>query len=233
MKEKVMRAMLVPYIVCVIVVSLLTSSQRPRIAFADGQLVCQAGRADTYATADGTEYPDASGPLLTTWGTLPAHALQRAFDDCERNEDFVQTLSGCALDSAVTKAVLTLHVKGTPQGETYNDLLILGSGGTLRWGVGMSTLESVRTGGNDAVWSETDSATFVLDLGNLPPSEQNPSGYPAWAQGTTNILPFLAAGHDLDIVLRDDTCVDFLTLEVFSPTPARQASWGELKVWYR
>jgi hypothetical protein len=198
-----------------------------------GELVCPAGRLDAYDTSDGSEPASPSAALVATVSALPTPTSLREFDVCVRNHDFAHTFSACAIDTGLSSAVLVLWLKGDPTGEAYSDRLMLGSGGTLRWGMLMNTLESLRTGGSDGTWSAGDSATFVLDLGNLPPSEASPSGFPSWPAGRTDILAFLRSGGDLDIVLRDDTCVDAMTLQVNSSTPALPASWGSVKVRYR
>jgi hypothetical protein len=197
-----------------------------------GEATCIAGRHDAFDSSDGLEPAQPSAALLVTVGQQPASPL-RNFDECVKNHTFAHTITGCALDSALTSAVLLVRLKGDLNGETNNDRLMLGSGGVPRWGLLMNDLLSFQSSGGDIIWSPGDSATFVLDLGSLPPSQASPSGWPSWPAGRTDLLSFLRAGGDLDIIARDDTCVDAVTLQVNSTTPALPVSWGGVKVRYR
>ena len=203
---------------------LLLSALVPTAAHA-GEATCISGRHDAFDFSDGPEAAQPSAALLVTLGQQPASPL-RNFDECVKNHTFAHTISGCALDSGLTSAVLYIRLKGDPSGETNNDRLMLGSGGVPRWGLLMNDLQSFQTNGGDIVWSPGDSATFVLDLGNLPPSQASPSGWPSWPAGRADLLSFLRAGGDLDIIARDDTCVDAVTLQLNSTTPARPRSLG-------
>ncbi len=73
-------------------------------------------------------------------------------------------------------------------------------------------------------WDIGQEAVLVLDLANLVPG----------LNGNTNIVPSLAGGT-LDVVIEDDTAVDYITLETCTACPVgvQQKTWGSVKAMYR
>jgi len=69
-------------------------------------------------------------------------------------------------------------------------------------------------------WSSGEEATLILHLGALPPDPG----------GRTSVIGAFADG-DFDVVVDDDTQVDYVSLTLCTdcPTPTESSSWGRLK----
>jgi len=167
-------------------------------------ITCTAGRVDSFATSDGPEPSSPSPALLSLLnGCTPGAAPLTMFDVIPCKQCFGHTLDKCWSDSCVVVgALLQIHLRAgdcTPQ----DDSLYFMNGGSGVWGIGLSTLENLATGGTDPTWSPGDDRVFTLDLANLPPD----------GNGVTNILAALQNGQ-LGVLVRDGTGVDFIRIRV-------------------
>jgi len=177
---------------------------------------CLVGRMDNFATIDGAETAAPSAPLcalLQTCSNGPRNNCNPVPPNCSEfdcpgiDRCFGHTFTGCWDPTCtVIHARLNLRVRSVSGG---NDGLGLYQDGVGVWGVSFSTL---------GTWP--GDLTISLDLENLPPN----------ALGVTNVLAMLQDG-DLDVVIQDDTEVDFLELIVTTcchcvePPPDMVAWW--------
>lgn len=200
---------------------------------------CQAGQADDFATSDGTEACAPSG----IW-----HAcLQQSTGggagqfDTNRIDRFVGhtfDLATCGSDAdtlSTSTMVVVIHMRGVAASNSRpdNDYLLLGVEGFPQWGAKLSSLQCLRTGGADCIWSPNDTAAFVIDLQDLPPSDPPPSGWCGWPSGTTNMVALVGDHGTLDVGVSDDTMVDYVQVQFDAATPTRRSTWGDVKVRYR
>jgi hypothetical protein len=220
--------LVVPASVAIALTFLLGSPERASALDAE---TCQAGRQDNFTTADGVEAATPSSALMSAIHAVTTEPL-RPFDACVIDGYFAHTVTGCGLDSTAESVRLTLQLRGVGS-QANTDLIYFAVNGVFRWGLRMNTLQSLRTGGADPSWSNGDVGTFVLELGALPASDTNPSYGPRYPAGVTSILGVVLQAGSLDVILADDTCVDYLTVEAMNPTPVAQRSWGAVKVRHR
>jgi hypothetical protein len=82
---------------------------------------------------------------------------------------------------------------------THTDSIILGVGGTTKWGMGMPAFNNWANG--SPTWNQGDKLCVELDLGNLPGNAYN-------------IIPDMQAAGELFVAVQDDTAVDFVELKV-------------------
>ena len=184
-------------------------------------VTCLAGHIDNFATGDGAE-PSSPSPTLLTAMNGGSTVVFNQFD--HEGIDYVlgHTFSGCWPANCAAGAILSFHVRGVSAG-TDTDEIILGVNATPVYGVLFNTLQSIRTSGADLTWDPGDEATFALDLSNLP----------AGQGGGPDILASLQGG-DLDVLIDDDSNVDYIQLYVrVNSTPALSSTWGSVKAIYR
>jgi hypothetical protein len=160
--------------------------------------VLTGGLNDNYAAPND---PASRGPELNA--AFPA-AIWKDFDSAAINSFVGFTFSNLPAD--IVCAQLEIHLR--PTGDAGNDILYLGllpsPVGQLAWGTPLSALPG--TGGS---WNAPlDPAAFTLDLAALPASASSPA---------TSLLAKLNADRRLDILVQDDTQVDYvkLTLRTF------------------
>lgn len=161
---------------------------------------CVAGKQDNFDTSDGPEPTSPSLYLLNNPGYCYNGGLTQ-FDVLPINTCFIHTLNNCCWPAnwKVISAKLEICLKGGTY-LTHTDSMHFRQNGTNLWGISLNNLISWKTSGADTVWSKLQSECFVLDLSNLP-------------LGGTDILSDLEAGF-LDVVVADDTGVDYMILTV-------------------
>lgn len=120
------------------------------------------------------------------------------FDEPVQNRCFGTTLS-CAKNCQASAAKFCTKLHATSAG-SQNDEIALLQGTTIVWKTKISALQA---GGN---WNAGAKLEICLDLAALPVSTD-----PAFA-GVTNILAALQDG-DLDLLVKSNTAVDYLTLD--------------------
>jgi concanavalin A-like lectin/glucanase superfamily protein/SdrD B-like protein/flagellar hook capping protein FlgD len=180
-------------------------------------ITCTAGRVDSFATTDGPEPSSPSPALLSLLnGCSPGSPPLTLFDVIPCHQCFGHTFDKCWSDSCVvTGAIVQIHLRAgdcTPQ----DDSLYFMNGASAVWGIGLSTLENLATGGTDPTWSFGDDRVFTLDLANLPPD----------TYGVTNILAALQNGQ-LGVLVRDGTGVDFIRIRVTVCCPSGNLGGGK------
>jgi hypothetical protein len=159
---------------------------------------CPGGRVDNFATGDGPEPSSPSAALSAITG-----GVYKGFDDDTDNRYFLHTFHCWQESSTVIGATLTFRAKASAFLGASNDAIHLRqNGSTLVWAEFLSQLP-----GAGGTWNANQTATFTLDLANLPPSTI--STY----TNITNVLASLQDG-DLDVAIQDDTEIDYMNLEV-------------------
>ena len=172
--------------------------------------ITAGGVTDDFA---GAEPASPSAGLRARLGS----SIYRGFDTgldpnnpCPHNLTFAHTFSN--LPPCITAAHLTVRLRSCG-GLSQNDSLGLsftGSNGTLvtnagSWGRYLGT-NNPSPGLTNAVWSSGMTMIVPLDLSNLT----NGNGT------VTNLLSDMSANGFLDVVLQDDTAIDYLILDVTS-----------------
>lgn len=118
-----------------------------------------------------------------------------------QNALFIHQLSFPVTAGSIGAATLQFRAKAAPVGQTNSDFITFFEGSTYITGASLNQL--VEAGGT---WNPNQDATFVLDLNNLPP-----------AFSIHSILHSLYDG-DLDIVIGNETGVDWMCLDAVSDT---------------
>ena len=155
---------------------------------------CLGGINDSFDTSN-IEPSNPSTSLISGILSQCSTGIQSGFDIFTDNRCFGHTFDciknkPCKLKSAV----LEICMKAANVYLTNTDSLILGTYGNPLWGLGLPTL-------NGGTWNQGEELCINLDLNNLP-------------QGGTSILNnIFFAGH-LDVVVQDDTAVDFVNLQL-------------------
>lgn len=158
--------------------------------------VLLGGRNDNYAAPND---PASRGSALNA--AFPA-AVWKDFDSASINSFVGYTFERLPAD--IVCAQLEIHLR--PTGGAGNDVLYLGLLPTPVGGFAWSTPLGQLAGGS---WiGPLDPAAFTLDLANLPATSSTPA---------TSLLAKLNADRRLDILVQDDTQVDYvkLTLRTF------------------
>ena len=178
-----------------------------------------AGLVDDFALPEDPATPSAA--LSDIINNHPTLSLQTAdYDSTVTNHWIAQTFSG--LPENITGAILELKIKGIGGGVEDDDFWLgffetslddrvyrqpLGSRG--------GALNGLATGPVDD-WLVDSVFTLVLDLSALP-----------LQVGTLNILPDLQVNRFLDVIVADDTAVDYMRLTITAvPEPATLALFG-------
>ena len=166
------------------------------------EFTCPAGREDNFSTGDGSEPTDPSAYLLSNWGYCSSGPLTQ-FDVIPQDKCFVHTFGKCCWPPSytITEAYLEICMKAGPS-MPYTDSIKFRQNGDNLWGISLNGLISWWTDGTDNRWDQEQTECFVLDLSNLP-----------LGSGMSNILSRLEDGY-LDIIVADDTAVDYMVLTV-------------------
>jgi len=156
--------------------------------------VCTAGVDDDFNPTS-VEPCDPSPMLISGILAGCSAGMQSSFDQFIDNRclghTFTQciTKTNCPLRSA--KLYTCLQAANVPL--TQTDSIILGVNGAALWGQSLPSL-------NGGTWNPGEKMCFELDLSNLV--------------GGVNMLNDIQTAGHLDVVVQDDTAVDFLTLSV-------------------
>lgn len=124
------------------------------------------------------------------------HAATEYFDSFEPDHWFIHTLSSFRTEKCVVRnATLTMRVRaGTAS--SYNDGIAIRRDGHLLWSGSIAQLTE------DRIWMTGKTTLLSLDLTALPLADGS----------TTTILPAIQNGQ-LDVLLFDDTSIDYLTYD--------------------
>ena len=156
---------------------------------------CNSGLNDNF-NPNNLELSNPSTNLINGILSQCSAGIQSGFDIFIDNRCFGHTFNciknkPCNLKSAYLE--ICMQAANVPL--TNTDSLILGTYGSSLWGLGLPTL-------NGGTWNPGEQLCLNLDLNNLPSS------------GFSIINDIFIAGH-LDVVVQDDTAVDFVNLKLF------------------
>lgn len=114
-----------------------------------------------------------------------------------QNTFFIHQVAFPVTSGSINSATLRFRAKAAPIGLTGTDFISFFEGATFITGANISQL--IEAGGT---WNNNQDANFTLDLNNLPP-----------VFSVNSILQYLNDG-DLDIVIGNETGVDWMCLDV-------------------
>jgi hypothetical protein len=158
--------------------------------------VCSAGVADQFSLSNGAEPSNPSSALVSGYLSGCSAGIQTGFDIFIDNRCFGHTFTDCFIDGEcpLRSARLRICIKAANVFLTQTDSLSLGINGAGLWGMGLPAL-------NGGTWNQGEEMCLDLDLSNLPGS------------GANILLDIQMAGH-LDVMVQDDSAVDFLNLAI-------------------
>ena len=156
--------------------------------------VCKAGEDDNFNTGN-TELSSPSPALISGILSGCSAGMQTGFDQFMNDRCFGHTFTDCLSKTScpLRSAVLETCLQAANVALTQTDGIILGVNGVGLWSESLPTL-------NGGGWNPGDMMCFQLDLSNLA--------------GGVNILNDIQTTGHLDVVVQDDTAVDFVTLTV-------------------
>lgn len=173
----------------------LVSAQTTTIAFGNNRccltFTFRAGKADDFSLANGARGEPVTPVSLTA---TPAY-----FDATRGNRVLAQRFRlGTA--NCVQSATLRIRLKALPGGSSDDTIAVRVPGGSS-WAKRVATVSPA----GPWVYSASQAATktVVLDLGAMPSSA-----------GSTSLLAALNTKHVLDVIVQDDTSVDYIRLIV-------------------
>ncbi|VVU94363.1 hypothetical protein CPAV1605_85 [seawater metagenome] len=156
--------------------------------------VCVAGLNDGFDT---TNLENSSPSTLLLSGILSqcSAGVQSGFDIFIDNRCFGHTITNCLTRGPcdLKKAILHICIQAAQVSLTNTDSIILGTNGQSLWGRNLGIL-------NGGSWNPGDSMCLDLDLDNLP--------------GGGSILNNIDSIGHLDVVVQDDSAVDFVRLNI-------------------
>jgi hypothetical protein len=157
--------------------------------------VCIAGVNDNFLTTN-LEPSNPSLPLLSGILSTCSAGVQSGFDIFIDNRCFGHTFTNCVDKGPcpLKKASLEICMQASQVPLTNTDSLILGFNGGGVWSKSLPDL-------NSGSWNPGDVNCLTLDLDNLP------------IDGASILNALQSTGH-LDVVVQDDTAVDYVNLEV-------------------
>jgi len=155
---------------------------------------CIAGKSDNFLTSDGSEPSSPSSALVSGLLAGCSAGIQSGFDIFADNRCFGHTFNNCFSNGEcpLKNAYLKMCLKAANVFLTNTDSLVLGINGLALWGHGLPVL-------NGGTWNQHDQMCLELDLSNLPGTNDN-------------ILNDIQSVGHLDVMVQDDTAVDFLNL---------------------
>jgi len=158
--------------------------------------VCFAGLEDNFSLSNGNEPSQPSLAMLSGILSGCSAGIQSGFDIFADNRCFGHTFTKCFSqgECPLKSAHLRLCIKAANVFLTNTDSLVLGINGGGLWGQGLPAL-------NGGTWNQNEEMCLNLDLSNLPGS------------GANILVDIQMAGH-LDVMVQDDSAVDFLELSV-------------------
>ena len=154
--------------------------------------VCYAGIKDNYVSSN-TEVSSPSLALLNSAAGICSLGVQSGFDVFIDNRCFVHTFENCIRESTcpIRTIYLDICIQAAQVSLTNTDSLRLGTNGIGLWGISLPLL-------NGGSWNPNENLCLTLDLNNL--------------NGGVSILNNVIINGHLDVLVQDDTAVDFLTL---------------------
>jgi len=157
---------------------------------------CLAGVKDNFSQSNGLENSNPSPAMISGILSGCSAGIQSGFDIFMDNRCFGHTFTKCMSqgDCLLKSANLHICMKAANVFLTNTDSLVLGINGGGLWGQSLPTL-------NGGAWNQNDEMCLNLDLGNLA------------GTGSNILLDIQMAGH-LDVMVQDDTSVDFLELTI-------------------
>lgn len=154
----------------------------------------------TYGNEDGfnTDTLDERGeasPALSMWLAEGEHTALEYFDIIPRNQWFGHSLPvpSTTANCIVTSATISMRLRAG-QSIAYNDAVVVQQDGRRLWSAPIAALTASRT------WFADRTETLTLDLTALPQRD-----------GTTVNLATALQNGEIDIVISDDTGIDYLT----------------------
>ena len=174
----------------------------------------QAGEHDLFAAPADPASPSAA--LLQGYTSHTGQSAKR-FDEFISNRGLLQTFTGLPED--IVAGTLLVKLKANYDSFASNDQIVFRfvedpTQWEFAWARKLGQLE-LDLGVGDGQWSSQESRIFTLDLTALPLDG-----------GTRNLVPNLNEHGFLDVVISDDTAVDFmrLTVETAPPAPVPEPS---------
>jgi len=157
--------------------------------------ICMAGINDNFDSSN-VEPSNPSLPLLSGILASCSAGTQSGFDIFIDNRCFGHTFINCIEKGPcpLKKANLKICMKAAQVPLTNTDSLILGFNGGAVWSKSLPNL-------NSGSWNPGDIMCLTLDLDNLP------------IDGFSILNTLQSVGH-LDVVVQDDTSVDYVNLEI-------------------
>ena len=151
-----------------------------------------AGLIDNYI---GIEPSNPSIQLLSSVPSICPLGIQQGFDHFVDNRCFVHTFSDIVNNDncPIRTMVLDICIQAAPVSLTNTDSLRLGTNGNGLWGIGLPAL-------NGGSWNPGDTLCQSFDLNYLG--------------GGTSILNDVIMASHLDVLVQDDTAVDYLRLNI-------------------
>jgi hypothetical protein len=162
---------------------------------------CTGGVADAYSPANGTEPAAPDAQLLMAMQSCLHGQPPRNFDERGCDRCFGHTLSCWPANCTILGATLTLRIKAEDcqnAQDSNDDSLCVYEGSTPIACFLLRDLNNAYFGTNN--WLPGQDRTFTINLANVLPSN-------------TNLLAQLVNG-DFDILISDDTQVDFVKITV-------------------
>ena len=158
--------------------------------------VCSAGVTDNFSTSNGLEPSQPSVAMVSGILAGCSAGIQSGFDIFADNRCFGHTFTNCFSqgECPLKAANLKICMRAADVSLTNTDSLVLGINGGGLWGRGLPAL-------NGGTWNRNEEMCLDLNLANLP------------GTGDNILLDIQMSGH-LDVMVQDDTAVDFLTLSV-------------------
>ena len=155
--------------------------------------MCLAGVEDNYSITNGMEVSNPSLLLLNSAAGICPLGVQSGFDIFMDNRCFVHTFEKCIRKSEcpIRTLLLDICMEAAQVSLTNTDSLRLGTNGNGLWGIGLPVLN----GGN---WNPGDNLCTTFDLNNL--------------NGGISIVNNVVVDDNLDVLVQDDSAVDFLRL---------------------
>lgn len=157
-------------------------------------LTCMAGINDDFSVSNGLEVSNPSTDLLSGILSQCSAGVQSGFDVFTDNRCFGHTFSKCFQKGLcdLKGAVLNICMRAANVPLTNTDSLILGVDGSSLWSRSLPDL-------NGGSWNPGNTLCTFINLDNLPGSG-------------ASILGIIDAMNHLDVVVQDDTAVDFVRL---------------------
>jgi hypothetical protein len=158
--------------------------------------ICSSGIEDSFDLSNGPEPSNPSTSLLTNLLSTCSAGIQPGYDTFVNDRCFGHTFTDCLIKHIcpLKQADLKICLEAASVPLTSTDSLILGINGMGIWSKRLTDL-------NGGSWNPGDNMCLLLDLNNLP------------IDGASIINDIQMVGH-LDVVVQDDTAVDFLRLKI-------------------